>query len=73
MSTVPRVQGMFLKSYHWFQISSATGYNFAKFFSLHGRADIPLWVYFFSELSLAVSIRDNLTLILLQLFAPVDV
>jgi hypothetical protein len=52
-------------------LSSGLGYSFAKFFSIRGFPELPLFVYFLNELSLGLKIRDNLTLIMVQLFFPI--
>ena len=52
-------------------VSCTLGYNLAKFFTLNGYPKIPLMIYFLSEFTLAMTIRDNLMLIMSQLVYPI--
>ena len=54
-------------------LSCAMGYNFARFFgTVLDFKVFPLVVYLIIESSLLVAIRDNMGLIILQLFKPSD-
>ena len=53
-------------------ISCTLGYSVAKYFTLSGFPKIPLVIYFLTEFILSQTIRDNLMLIVVQLFYPID-
>ena len=53
-------------------MSCTLGYNVAKFFTLNGYPKVPLILYVLSEFILAMTIRDNLMLIIWQLIYPSD-
>ena len=51
-------------------MSTALGYNTARYLTLQGYPNLPLIIYFINEFTLAMTIRDNLSLIFLQVFYP---
>ena len=51
-------------------VSCSLGYNLAKYLSSAGYDYTPLGIFLFNELFLALVIRDNLFLIMLQLASP---
>ena len=51
-------------------ISCALGYNTARYFALQGLPQVPILIYFFSEFTLANTIRDNMALMFIQIVIP---
>ena len=54
-------------------LSAAIGYNFARFSNVVLEwPELPLTVFFFSEFVSAISIRDNMALIISQFIYPLE-
>ena len=52
-------------------VSCALGYNTARYINvIHGSAIVPLMIFFLTEVLLSIFIRDNMGLIMIQIFTP---